>query len=301
MAFPSDRAISQPEVLAASPLAGAALVRLPREFEITPTRLNVYRECPRKFRLTYIDKLRTPWRYEEQFVLGRAVHTLLADAARRLRVKAPILSRDALKVRAYELVPRDQYPGADAYDSAIRKVVLGVETGVRYLMLDPDSAIILYETERKRPYVLGDRRRLSFRVDLARWTADAEGEFVEIIDYKTGKRRDDDELPVFARFVINPFLANRERCEPWDVRVRFTYVWLDVGEVTMMELDSERCWRPWRTVSMRIEELFAETVWAPRPSGLCKWCPFYRIACDGTDADTRPSPGLIFEDQGDGR
>lgn len=303
MAFPSDRPVFQQEPPSAWKHADAVPVRLHRSFEITPTNLGEYRDCPRKFRLDHIDRIRGPWRYEEHFAVGRAVHRLLADVARRLRVRATLPTGAALVHLAADMIPRDHYPSADAYGAVIRKVVVDVEAGIRYLIGDPDSAIFLYESTLKRPYVRGDRLRLSFRVDVARWTADADadGEFIEIIDYKTGKRRDDDELPVFARFVINPLLEERECCWPWNTRVRFTYVWLDAGESIGMDLDAERCRRPWRTISTRIEQLFVETEWAPRPSALCKWCRFYRVACDGLDAVNRPSPGLVFEELDDGR
>jgi len=296
MAFPSERTPPMNESPPAQPATGVRSVRLNRDREITPTLLDVYRTCPRKFRLQYIDRVRTPWQYEHNLSQGRVAHLLLADAARRLRAGAPPLGLDDLRTRAVREIPRDPFPTPEAHDDAVHEVVQWVGTGIRALMRDPDGEILLVETDQKRPFAPDDSLWVSFRCDLVRWSADADGEFVEVIDYKTGKPRVDPAVPVIARFVLNRYLERHYGRNGWHIRARFTYVWLKERERTEIALDPEACADPWRLVSGLVARLFSEEEWRPTPSPLCKWCRFYRIACD---AGETTSPGLLFEGPGE--
>lgn len=129
-----------------------------------------------------------------------------------------------------------------------------------------------------------------------RWSADAEGEVIEVIDYKTGRPRVDPMVPVIARFVLNRYLERQFGQSGWRLRARFTYVWLNDRDLTAIDLDSRSCVEPWRMVSELVRRLFAEEDWAPTPSPLCKWCRFYKTVCD---AGETASPGLLFEGPGE--
>lgn len=302
MAFPSDRpvVVVPPEHSPTYAVAGDVSVRLKRDRTISPTLLKHYQECPLRVRLQYIERIEPLRRYEHNLSQGLIAHDLLAMVARRMKRGMALPDRVELQMLVAKRVPAREFPSSAAHGAAIEQVVQWVQAGIRYLQRDDEGEIVLVERPQQRPFRADDVLRFTFRPDLVQWTADAEGPFLEILDYKTGKQRPEEIVPVVARFVINAFLE-REGHRGWDVPARFTWVWLDHGESRSVELDAAACTDPWRMVSELTERLFAETEWSPRPSGLCTWCPFYRVACDGPDANQPKSPGLVFEEPGEYR
>ncbi|MGC4189757.1 MAG: PD-(D/E)XK nuclease family protein [Thermomicrobiales bacterium] len=295
MVFPTERVLPNDDRLPAHPAAGQRPVRLNRDRTISPTLLKTYRECPHRVRLQYIDQVVPPRQYEHHLSQGRIAHDLLAMAANRVQHGMAVPDRAEIRNLAYRRVPRNVFPTPEAHADAVHEIVRWVETGMRHLRRDPDSTILLVERPQKRAFGPDDPLQLTFRPDLVRWTADADGAFLEVIDYKTGKRWPDEHVPVVARFVINAWLE-REGQRAWTVPARFTWVWLELGERDSVDLDPESCSASWRAVTSLVDRLFAETEWLPVPSMRCRWCPFHRVACHAADT---ASPGLQFEGPGD--
>lgn len=90
-----------------------------------------------------------------------------------------------------------------------------------------------------------------------------------LIDYKTGKRKDDDtQLKVFSWFCGNYF--------PMLERFKYRYLWLKPGTVSGGELLRADLDGVWEGIARRVEDV--QTAWTHenfplRPSGLCGWCP----------------------------
>ena len=299
MALPSSQPSPHDKGLPAPRVAGPQPLRFWRANEITPTHLSVFRTCPYQFRLQYIERVTTPWRYEHTLSQGRIAHGLLADAGRRLQHGATLLRDIQLEERARRAVPVREMPSPEAHDAAVREILEWVAAGIRYLRRDPDGAMLLVEGNQKRAFPGDLRISVSFRPDVVRWSADADGEFIEVIDYKTGKPRVDPCVPVISRFVINPLLEDRLGRIAWGERVWFTYVWLRSNDATSIELDRRTCQEAWAATTDLIERLLAEAAWEPTPSPLCRWCRFYRVACDAGDLAHTRSPGLLFGGPGD--
>ena len=199
MALPSSQPSPHDKGLPAPRVAGPQPLRFWRANEITPTHLSVFRTCPYQFRLQYIERVTTPWRYEHTLSQGRIAHGLRA-------------------------VPVREMPSPQAHDAAVREILEWEAAGIRYLRHDPDGAMLLVEGNQKRAFPGDLRISVSFRPDVVRWSADADGEFIEVIDYKTGNPRVDPYVPVISRFVINPLLEDRLGRIAWGERVRFPYV-----------------------------------------------------------------------------
>ncbi|MGB3329435.1 MAG: PD-(D/E)XK nuclease family protein [Thermomicrobiales bacterium] len=295
MAFLSEHATPSDASPMAPPASDRPPVRLNRDRTISPTLLKAFQECPHQVRLRYIDHLQTPRQYNHHLSQGRIAHDLLAMVARRMQRGIPLPTRSELHDLARRRVPHGEFPTPEAHADAVRQIVRWAETGAMYLQRDPDGQIMRIERPLTRAFGQDDPLQVSFRPDLVRWTADADGEYLEIIDYKTGKRWLADDVGVIARFVINGWLE-REGNRAWQVPVRFTWVWLDRGERDSVGLDPETCTAPWQAVTAVVERLFAETAWLPTPSHRCRWCPFYRNPCRAADT---ASPGLLFEGPGD--
>jgi RecB family exonuclease len=90
-----------------------------------------------------------------------------------------------------------------------------------------------------------------------------------IIDYKTGKKKDDPfQLQIFAAvgFIKYPTLRS----------VETRYVWTNGSPTTSKSYSREDVPWMWNEILPRVERI--ETAvqrgqYDPRPSGLCRWCP----------------------------
>ena len=94
-----------------------------------------------------------------------------------------------------------------------------------------------------------------------------------IIDYKTGKKKDDDtQLKIFAWFVVNEYDA-----KPFLKTLKYRYIWLKDNTTTGGELGYLEAKLVMNQMSPRIDAM--ERAWNDQtfpcfPSGLCNgWCP----------------------------
>jgi hypothetical protein len=93
------------------------------------------------------------------------------------------------------------------------------------------------------------------------------GQKASIIDWKTGKVREDpSELETFA-YLLKALLPGLEQ-------ITGAYVWLKedrVGDVH--KLDPQKAYKAIVVTVAAIEDCEERGVWEPTPSGLCPWCP----------------------------
>lgn len=93
-----------------------------------------------------------------------------------------------------------------------------------------------------------------------------------IIDYKTGKKKDDDtQLNLFAWFVVNEFDFERQF-----KTIKSRYIWLKDGKSTGNELsylDAKMVILQMEPRIDRMERAWNEENFPTFPSGLCGWCP----------------------------
>jgi hypothetical protein len=255
-------------------------VYLDRARSVSPTLLNRYRECPFRVRLQYIENIPEPKQDEHNLTQGRIAHDLLRFGALSLKRGAPLPTENTI----FQMANKRVYPDPDLREETrldyVRQIVRWVQAGFTYL--DVDAEYLLVEQPWRRPYRQGDPLKMTFRPDIVMLRGDRDGQYVEVIDYKTGRVRPESDVPVIARFVLNDFLQEIEP-RPWEMRVVFRYVWLDHAESTRYDLDPTFCSDPWRTITGTIERLFAEREWHPTPSFHCKWCPYNGNACVSFD------------------
>lgn len=262
-------------------------VRLPRDRNISPTLLHHYATCPYRVRLQYIDQVPQPRRYNHHLSQGRIAHDLLRHAALCIPRNQPLPAPDQLFAMANRRVPWKEFPSPETRLGYVEQIVRWVNYGVAHL--DRDAEYLVIERFRSRPFAGGDPREpvtLLFRPDLVLLRGDIDGEFIEVIDYKTGTPRPDPDVPVIARFILRPLLAELSP-EPSAVRVRFTYLWLEHQATDEYDLDVDFCHQHWPRITGTIERLFAETEWQPNPSFRCNYCPYHGNAC------TPPPPASL--------
>jgi RecB family exonuclease len=271
-----------------------------RLYSCTPTRLSSWLDCPRRYRMSYLDRpppaKGPPWAHNS---LGASIHNALAGWWR-----LPFEQRTA--PAAGRLVDRgwidegfaDQAQSARQRERAIA-MVEGYVAG-----LDPaDEPVGVERTVATRT----DRIAVSGRIDrLDARPAPAGGTELVVVDYKTGRHllsTDDARSSLaLALYALAAGRALRRPCH----RVELHH--LPSGQVLAWSHSDEALARHLSRAEGIAEECAAadeamreglpgqryDEVFPPRPSPACGWCDYLRHCREGTAAAVtrRPWDGL---------
>ncbi|TYB46695.1 RecB family exonuclease [Actinomadura chibensis] len=271
-----------------------------RLYTCTPSRLNTWLDCPRRYRMTYLDRPMPPkgppWAHNS---VGASVHNALAGWWRLpVRERTPE-SAGRLLVRGWLTDGfRDDAQSAEWRERAR-------EMTERYVAgLDPsDEPLGVERTVATRT----DRIAVSGRID----RLDARGAELVVVDYKTGRHvltADDARGSLaLALYAIAAARVLRRPCR----RVELHH--LPSGEVAAWEHTDESLARHLR----RAESIAGEAadadegyrarvprprpagdvdhaphddLFPPRPGSLCSWCDFARHCPEGQEAAPRKEP-----------
>ena len=269
----------------------AADIELPRRlFTCTPSRLTAWVDCPRRYRMTYLDRPRPqtgpPWAHNS---LGASMHSALAGWWRlprreRTVAAAGTLLDDAWLADGY----RDaaQASGWRAYArTLVRRYVAG---------LDADREPVGVE---RTLACKTDRLALSGRVDRL---DDRDGELV-VVDYKTGRRplSGDDARGslALALYAMAAAATLRRRC----VRVELHH--LPTGDVHVFEHSEASLRRQLgrseqiadeaqAAAQQRAQPLGAgdDVLFPARPGTQCGWCDLRAHCPEGSAAAAAQPP-----------
>ncbi|MDX6274105.1 MAG: putative RecB family exonuclease [Frankiales bacterium] len=275
-----------------------ALEGLPRRlFGATPSRLATWLDCPRRYRMTYLDRpplqKGPPWAHNS---VGSSAHNALREwfmlpVARRTPEQAAALVdrhflRDGFRDDAQ----------AEEWRERTRAMVAGYAA-----TLDPETEPIgLERTVSTRTDVLA----LSGRVDRI---DDRDGQLV-IVDYKTGRTRlteaDARSSLALAIYAVAAARTLRKPC----VRVELHH--LPTGDVLAWEHTGEALERQIRRADAIGAEAQAaeqqvkdgapadDALFPPQPGPLCSWCDFAQHCPEGraVAAVKKPWDGLAGAD-----
>jgi RecB family exonuclease len=269
----------------------------PRLFTATPSKLDSWLDCPRRYRFTYVDRPMPPkgppWAHN---TLGAAVHTALAAWwALPLEDRTVGAGRRLVHEKWVSQGFRDDQQADDWRERA-------ADMGVRYVeTLDPTDEPLGVE---RTVGMKTARLALSGRID----RLDRRGDELVVVDYKTGRHllstddaRGSLALSVYAAAASRMF---RLRC----VRVELHH--LPTGEVIEWEHTDESLARQ----LSRIESIGVEAadtharldaaghtpealddLFPPRSGPLCRWCDFVEHCSEGKQASPqrlKPWAGL---------
>ena len=261
-------------------------------FEINPSKLQCYLDCPRQYRFRYVDK-RPERRAFGPTALGRSVHKALRifyalDASERTVENLLRELRRAWDASGY----RSAREAEDAFTRAedmLRRYHAGT---------DPPKARVVAMESKFSHARSSDGILITGRVD--RLDID-DGEYV-IVDYKTGRFGSDDitlneSLPLSLYAIAVSAVLGR------DV-FRIAVEHLPTGRRAETRRRADRLAQDWTKLTGLVAEMrFEEAEFPPRPSSLCRWCD-YLVACPEGRASIRVEnapaddiPPLVDEDE----
>lgn len=275
-----------------------------RLYPCTPSRLNTWVDCPRRYRMTYLDRPRPqkgpPWGHNS---LGASVHNALAGWWRLpLERRTPEAAGTLLERGWIEEGYRDAEQSA-AWRARARDMVIGYVAG-----LDPaDEPVGVERTVGMRT----DRITLSGRVDRLDVQPGESGDEVVVVDYKTGRHvltTDDARGSLaLALYAVAAARVLRRPCRTVELHH------LPSGETVSWEHSDETLARHLRRAEEIAEEAAGadaafrdglpedryDEVFPPRPGALCAWCDFAPHCPEGRAAyrTRRPWEGLATEDE----
>jgi hypothetical protein len=266
---------------------------------LSPSKLKDYTTCPHRVRLQYVDQM--PGRQEWSLIFeeGKVAHSMLADAARRLRARAPLRTGDDLLAWARRALPHHRFPSAAAHEASVRKVLRWVECGLNHL--DPNATFLNIEHPGKRTFPLQSasaRLTISTRPDLILLrTGEEGGPVIDIIDYKTGSVRVDLIAPITMRFVFKELLQ-KVSTDTLNLPVQFTYVFLEHDQLEVIPLTPGYCEAAWNDVLTVAEHLILEREWPARPSNFCHYCQYHEWHCTAREQQETHEGFHLPEGQG---
>jgi MYXO-CTERM domain-containing protein len=280
-----------------------------RLFACTPSRLTSWVECPRRYRLTYLDRPRPPagppWAHNS---FGAGIHNALAGWWRLPRAQRTVNAAGQLLDAGWS---------AEGFrDSAQSGSWLARGRGLveRYVAaLDPAREPVGVE---RTIAARTSRLALSGRVDRL---DDRNGELV-VVDYKTGRRPltvdDTRGSMALALYALAAAATLRRRC----VRVELHH--LPTGEVHAFEHTDESLQRQLRRAEQIADEAEAATaafkaqgatapaggavpvgavdMFAPRPGSQCGWCDMRAHCPEGAAAAPAQLPWAGLGEDKDG-
>ncbi|WP_307797515.1 RecB family exonuclease [Actinomadura barringtoniae] len=270
-----------------------------RLYTCTPSRLNTWLDCPRRYRMTYLDRPAPPkgppWAHNS---VGASVHNALAAWWRLdLPERTPEMAGTLLMRGWLTDGFRDEAQSAEWRERA-REMVERYATG-----LDPaDEPLGVERTVATRT----DQIAVSGRID----RLDARGAELVVVDYKTGRHilTSDDARGSLA-LALYAIAASRVLRRPCH-RVELHH--LPTGEVAVWDHTDEslarhlrraesiaaeaaaadeayktRIPKPRQAEGLAVDHTPYDETFPPRPGNLCAWCDYARHCPEGQEAAPR--------------
>jgi RecB family exonuclease len=267
-----------------------------RLYPCTPTRLSAWLDCPRRYRMTYLDRPSPPkgppWAHNS---LGASIHNALAGWWRLPLEQRTVATAGGLVERGWI----DEGFADETQSAWYRERAAGMVE--RYVGgLDPaDEPLGVERTVATRT----DRIAVSGRIDRLDWrpAEDAAAELV-VVDYKTGRHllttQDARSSMALALYALAAGRVLRRPC----YRVELHH--LPSGEVLAWEHSDQSLARHLGRAESIASECAAadeqmrndlpadryDEVFPPRPSAACGWCDYLRHCPEGAAAAVTRRP-----------
>ncbi len=235
-------------------------------FELNPSKLQCYLDCPRQYRFRYVDR-RPERRTFGPTALGRSVHKALRDFYGIDRTERSLENLLRALRRAWDGTGyRSSKEAEDAFARAedMLRRYHGGSDPQRHQVVAMESKFTHART--------ADGILVTGRVD--RLDID-DGQYV-IVDYKTGRfgedaRALDESLPLSLYAIAVSAALGREVS-------RIAVEHLSTGRRVETRRDTKRLTLDWESLTAHAREMRLTGDFPPKPSPLCRWCD-YIVAC----------------------
>jgi RecB family exonuclease len=270
-----------------------------RLYPCTPTRLSSWLDCPRRYRMSYLDRpppgKGPPWAHNS---LGASIHNALAGWWRLPFEQRTVTAAGALVDRGWiDQGFADQAQSVRQRERAIA-MVEGYVAG-----LDPaDEPVGVERTVATRT----DRIAVSGRIDRLDARPGPAGPELVVVDYKTGRHLlSTDDVRSSLPLALYALAAGRVLRRPCH-RVELHHLpsgqvlaWSHSDEslarhLSRAEAIAQECAAADEAMREGLPEPRYDEVFPPRPSPACGWCDYLRHCPEGTAAAVtrRPWDGL---------
>ncbi len=262
-----------------------------RLFTCTPSKLTTWLECPRRYRMTYLDRPQPPkgppWAHNS---FGASIHNALAGwwrlpLAQRTSAAARRLLAEGWITDGY----RDAEQSAAQRERAAEMVSRYVDT------LDPAHEPIGVErTVAAKTAALA----LSGRVDRLDERLTERGVELVVVDYKTGRHalsvddaRGSLALAIYALAAARSLRKPCRRVELHHLPTGEVLAWehSDAGLARMLER-AERIAAEASAATDGLRAGGGDELFPPRPGSRCSWCDFAQHCPEGLAASPRREP-----------
>jgi RecB family exonuclease len=270
-----------------------------RLYPCTPTRLSSWLDCPRRYRMSYLDRpppgKGPPWAHNS---LGASIHNALAGWWRLPLEQRTVTAAGALVDRGWI----DQGFADQAQSDRQRERAVAMVEG--YVAgLDPaDEPVGVERTVATRT----DRIAVSGRIDRLDARPGPAGPELVVVDYKTGRHLlSTDDVRSSLPLALYALAAGRVLRRPCH-RVELHHLpsgqvlaWSHSDEslarhLSRAEAIAQECAAADEAMREGLPEPRYDEVFPPRPSPACGWCDYLRHCPEGTAAAVtrRPWDGL---------
>ena len=258
-----------------------------RLYTCTPTRLATWLDCPRRYRMTYLDRPSPPkgppWGHNS---VGASVHNALAGWWRLPLAQRTVAAAGTLLDRGWI----NEGFADETQSVRQRERARGMVEGY-VAALDPaDEPLGVERTVATRTDVIAVSGRID-RLDAR------EGELV-VVDYKTGRHvltvddaRSSMALAIYAIAAARVLRRPCHRVELHHLPTGEVIAWSHTDEALARHLRraegiAEEC----AAADERAQEGPVDTVFPPSPSPSCGWCDYLRHCPEGQTAAIRRRP-----------
>lgn len=238
-------------------------------FELNPSKVQCYLDCPRQYRFRYVDK-RPERRTFAPTAIGRSVHKALRtfygmEPEQRTSENLQRCLRRSWDPTGHRSA-RDAEEAYARAEDMLRRYHEGTE---------PAKARVVALESKFAHAKSADGILVTGRVD----RIDLDGGEYVIVDYKTGGfgRYDhtiDESLPLSLYAIAVSAVMGR------DVS-RIAIEHLPTGRRAETRRDTDRLLGDWKSLVDLAEEMRTGTEFPPRPGSLCPWCDYLTVCPEG--------------------
>ncbi|MBO1765835.1 PD-(D/E)XK nuclease family protein [Allobranchiibius sp. GilTou38] len=250
-----------------------------RLYSASPSKLSMWLDCPRAYRMRYLDRPSPPGRAQRAHTsVGLVVHNVLRDFwDLPEHARTPDAVRELVRTSWIDVGFRD------------------AEQSARWRARITDEVLDYLRESDRSTQPAGIERTVGLKTATLALTGridrldDRDGELV-VVDYKTSRRplgRDDARtslaLAFYAQAVARLFRRACTRVEPHHVPTREVVAHEHTPEsLERKAAEAESIGRDLRAADASYAKLGVESpVFAPRPSALCRWCDYRRHCPEG--------------------